>query len=60
VNAWMCGRCKTATNAGNVDDPPENWRYIHQPIRGSQGARSRTQSVICDKCDDELYEWWKQ
>lgn len=58
MNAWVCERCGKVSRQGNVDDPPEDWQFVHRPIRGSEGARSNTEGVICDECDDALYEWW--
>lgn len=57
VNAWMCNRCGAVSNAGDVDDPPSDWVRRDVPVRGSKGARSSTVAVICDRCDDSLYEW---
>lgn len=53
----MCDRCKATSNAGDIDDPPPNWRFTPMPVRGSQGARSTRDAVICDDCDDSLYRW---
>lgn len=58
MNAWRCDRCGLVSGDGNVDDPPPDWRYTAMPVRGSQGARSTSDAVICDVCDDELYEWY--
>jgi hypothetical protein len=54
---WRCDRCKAVSNAGNVDDPPETWEWRSMPVRGSQGARSSMDQVLCADCDDSLYEW---
>ena len=58
MNAWMCDRCQTASRDGDVDDPPTNWRFTPMPVRGSEGARSTRDVVICDVCDDSLYAWF--
>lgn len=58
---WKCDRCgKTDDPMGNLDDPPDDWRATSAPVRGSQGARSTREVVICQDCDDALYEWWNR
>lgn len=60
--AWQCDRCG-AVSSGGYDQkdrqhtPPEDWRQFSGPVRGSQGARSSMTTVICDTCDDDLYQW---
>lgn len=55
---WQCDRCGRMNNGGDIDDPPEEWRQVTMPVRGSKGARSTTEAVICGDCDDALYRWW--
>ena len=59
MNCWMCDRCKATSNAGDIDDPPPNWRFTPMPVRGSGGERSIGihDAVICGDCDDDLYRW---
>lgn len=57
MNAWMCDRCRKASTAGDVDDPPDGWRFLPLPVRGSGAARSTRDGVICSECDDSLYGW---
>jgi hypothetical protein len=57
---YQCDRCKAISGeeyaAGYI---PEDWRnLVAQPVRGSEGARSMRSAIICDACDDDLYEWW--
>lgn len=59
---WQCGRCGKVS--GNYETSqseghhlPENWHDLPVPIRGSQGARSRGTTTLCDTCDDDLYRW---
>lgn len=62
MNAWLCDRCGATTkeDGGNLKEgscPPDGWRQIHLPVRGSEGARSAHLGVICPDCDDSLYDW---
>jgi hypothetical protein len=60
---YECDRCAVEGHVrpGSQRDPgpfpPENWRLFRGPVRGSGGARSDREYVICDACDDALYEW---
>jgi hypothetical protein len=60
MNAWVCDRCGTMSRSGDIDDPPSNWRILDLPVRGTSGARSTRRGVLCDSCDDALYEWFTQ
>lgn len=55
---WKCDRCGITSDLGDVDDCPEDWRPTTMPVRGSEGAKSTSEVVICADCDDSLYEWW--
>lgn len=57
---WKCDRCGVTEDSGNIDDAPEDWRHTTAPVRGSQGARSSRDVLICNNCDDALYEWWNR
>ena len=57
AQVWQCDRCEIVSKAGNIDDPPDGWERRTMPVRGSQGARSSRDVVICDECDDDLYLW---
>jgi hypothetical protein len=57
MNCWMCDRCKATSNRGDIDDPPPSWVFTRMPVRGSKGARSTGNAVICGDCDDSLYKW---
>lgn len=57
---WRCDRCKTVSDEGNVDDPPDDWERRVLPVRGSTGARSDAEFVLCAACDDSLYDWLRQ
>lgn len=57
AQVWQCDRCHTISDLGNIDDPPDNWERRTMPVRGSQGARSSRDAVICADCDDSLYAW---
>jgi hypothetical protein len=54
---WQCDRCDKVSNAGDVDDPPDNWVHRTVPVRGSTGAKSSREAVLCPDCDDSLYAW---
>lgn len=54
---WRCDRCQRVSGMGDVDDPPEDWERRSMPVRGSQGARSNGEVVLCEECDDDLYRW---
>ena len=54
---WQCDRCDKVSDMGDVDDPPEGWERRTVPVRGSEGARSSAELVICAECDDSLYQW---
>lgn len=58
MNAWRCDRCGAVSNAGDSEYPPENWQRKLMPVRGSTGARSNRDVVICADCDDSLYDWF--
>jgi hypothetical protein len=58
MNAWMCDRCQAVSRDGDIDDPPDNWRFQTMPVRGSDGARSTRNVVMCGDCDDSLYRWF--
>lgn len=53
-----CDRCGAIADA-IPDELPDNWRYLTVQVRGSAGpVTGKTETVICDKCDDELYTWF--
>ena len=55
---WKCDRCHRTSDAGDIGEPPDDWRETTRPIRGSGGARSTMNAALCEKCDDALYDWW--
>lgn len=55
---WQCDRCMTVSRDGLDDFPPDEWVMLDMPVRGSQGARSRSKQTICRSCDDDLYGWF--
>lgn len=59
AQVWQCDRCDKVDDTGNVDDPPDTFERRSMPVRGSEGARSSMDAVICQECDDSLYEWFR-
>lgn len=56
---WQCDRCgRTSDDGAPPDVPPEDWVRRSAPIRGSEGARSGMETLLCAECDDSLYEWY--
>lgn len=59
-----CDRCDELAELTEWEDlvqmypvPPGGWRRVVGPVRGSQGAKSDRSYLLCDQCDDALYEW---
>lgn len=57
AQVWQCDRCKVVSDMGNVDEPPEGWEEYRVPVRGSEGARSTMNMVLCSGCEDSMYRW---
>lgn len=61
---WQCARCGAtdsgASNRREGQQPPQTWLRIYVPVRGSEGAKSHQMDVICDLCEDSLYEWFRE
>lgn len=56
-----CDRCgNTTDHFDDIDDPPSGWVKLSMPVRGSTGARSRNDRLLCDECDNSLYRWLNQ
>lgn len=56
-----CDRCRGYGEVLDHDDrgprPPEGWRSFSGPVRGSQGAKSDREYVLCPGCGEELFVW---
>lgn len=57
AQVWRCDRCRVISDLGDIDDPPDGWRNYTMPFRGSEGAKSTMDYVLCVDCEDGLY-WW--